>query len=362
MTAFLEKIWRRFHRYRLLTTVAIIVIATVLVSYFHYAVPKHYSVIHISHYYAYYLIVIYAAFKFGFAGGLVVSAIISVIYSPRAYIFLFNFDFPHHILPSMVQVSMLYAVGGLAGFLSSKLIREKSKVEKYSSEMLELEKQLAHDNRLRVMGQLSAGIAHEIRNPLASIKTGVSLIESGKGTEQVIKILQTEIDRLNAFVNKFLQYARMDTNEHESFDLNNFCKELNDFLQLAASKSDIGLTFEILSKRDKIYGDKNALKQAVLNIVINSIEELEGKEGGLVRVKVFDNDSMVEFTISDNGQGISSAQIEKIFEPFFTTKDSGTGLGLAIAMKIAQQHDGDITASSQRDGATFVMTISGEPK
>jgi signal transduction histidine kinase len=343
----------------LLSSILIITASTLLVSYFHYAVPKHFSVVHISHYYAYYLIVIYAAYKFGFAGGIAVSAIISLIYAPKAYFLLFTMNVTHSIVPSIVEISMIFAVGGIAGYFSSKLRREKQKVEKVSAEMLELEKQIAHDDRLRVLGQLSAGIAHEIRNPLASIKSGISLMKSGKGNDQVTDILHSEIERLNSFVDRFLQYARIDIDKVQNFDLQDFCSEISELAKLAAAKTSIKIETEILTEKDTIYGDKNALKQAMLNIIINCVEELTDKPDGLIKMTINSDDEFIYFKIQDNGRGIGIEKPEKIFEPFFTTKDNGTGLGLAIAMKIIKAHNGDISVESDETGSAFTLKISG---
>ncbi len=172
------------------------------------------------------------------------------------YIF-FKLDFPHHIMPSIVEVTMVYAVALLAGVLSNRLKHEKLKVEMVSEEMLELERQVAHDDRLRVLGQLSAGIAHEIRNPLAAIKSGISLIKSGKGNDQVIDILSSEIDQLNSFVERFLQYAKFGAEQIEEFSIEHFIMELTELTKLSASRQSVHIDYEVnIPDGAMMYGDK----------------------------------------------------------------------------------------------------------
>jgi len=336
----------------------VITASTLIITYFHYGVPEHHTVVHISHYYAFYIIVIYTAYKFGLRGGFFMSVVLTLIYSPKAYLHILNLDFPHHIIPTIVEISMVYAVALLAGVLSGKLKKEKQKVEKVSAEMLELERQLAHDDRLRVLGQLSAGIAHEIRNPLAAIKSGISIIKSGKGNDQVIDILHSEIEHLNKFVERFLQYARFGSEKSDTFVLSHFMMELTELIKLAASRQGVQIFQESDIPEDaEAFGDKNAIKQALLNIALNGIEATAGKKDAMIKLAVTIKDSCILFSVRDNGGGIKEDILDKIFEPFFTTKQEGTGLGLALAIKIARAHGGSLQAFNTEDGCEFIMQI-----
>jgi signal transduction histidine kinase len=337
--------------------VAVIAVSTIIVTYFHYGIAGHHKVIHLSHYYAFYLIVIYAAYRFNIRGGLAVSVILTILYSPAAYLHLLRLDFSHYIVPSMVEVSMVYAVALVAGYFSVKLKNEKKKVEQVSGEMLEMERQIAHDDRLRVLGQLSAGIAHEIRNPLAAIKSGISIIKSGKGTDQVTDILAAEIDNLNSFVNRFLTYARLGTGAKEPVSFSLFMQELSELIKLAAAGEKVQMKINY-DKDDNslIYIDKNTIKQALLNITINAIEAVRSLPSPKVELCGQTAGDDVFFTVTDNGKGIPDNVIERIFEPFFTTKDDGTGLGLALAAKTASEHGGFVEAQNS-DGTKFILKI-----
>lgn len=331
--------------------------ASLLVSYFHYHTPKYLSAVHIAHYYAYYLIVIYAAFKFGLTGGLAVAAIMTLIYSPSSYTDIFSSIQCGNHTASYVEISMIYAVGAVSGYLSQQLKNEKIKVEKVSGEMLNIERKMAHDDRLRVLGQLSAGIAHEIRNPLAAIKTGISLIKSGKNNQQITDILESEILRLDSFVDRFLQYAKFGNNSPEYFSVMDFMTEIYELAALSVRGTNVSVQYEI-NTDSNIYGDKNSIKQAMLNLIINAIEASADSEKPSVTIKAENDDYCVVFSVYDSGKGITGDK-DKIFEPFYTTKDNGTGLGLAIAMKIAEMHGGTITCETSENGTVFKMSVIG---
>jgi len=344
-----------------LISIGIIVLSTAVVTYFHYSVPGHFNAIHLAHYYIFYIIVIYAAFKFGFKGGVAVAALMTVIYSPSAYLGVFSGHLGHHHVPPLVEISMIYAVGIVSGYFSGKLKDEKRKVEQMSAEKLLLEKKMAHDDRLRSLGQLSAGIAHEIRNPLAAIKSGIAMIKTGKTDARITDILESEIERLNSFVNRFLQYARFGNNDPCDIPVASFLAEIAELSKLSASTRDIDVVVEnALADGFTVFGDKNSLKQAVLNLVLNGIDAVEGVPEGRVTLRAGHEDGRTYFSVADNGHGMDNT--DRIFEPFYTTKDDGTGLGLPIAGKIAQAHGGEITVESGDGGTVFTIYIQDRHK
>lgn len=340
-------------------SVLVILLGTLYITYNHYTVPEHFSAVHLSHYYAFYLLVIYAAYQFAFWGGLATAVLLTFIYDIRVYEHLFMLDMPHHMVPATVEVSMIIAVGLVAGYFSSKLKREKEKVEQVSAEMLMLERQVARDDRLRVLGQLSAGIAHEIRNPLAAIKSGVAMVKSGKGNDTVLDILQSEIERLDGFVGRFLQYARFGKNESIEFELKPFVQELLELVKLMAKRKEVAIVSSLhIPDGYVVVGDKNAVKQALVNVLINGVEALETVENAEIQLHVTADGEKVVFIVEDNGPGIQPQDAEKIFEPFYTTKADGTGLGLSLAFKIVKEHGGDLMVENTGQGARFTITIA----
>lgn len=338
------------------------IVSISVVTYLHTTTPPGFHIIHIIHYYMLYLIVIYTAMKFGFLGGFFSAFIITLFYAPEVYTNLFSLQ--HYQIRSFVEVLMMYTLGLFAGLYSQRLYLQNTKLketyrelEKSTEEKIRMEKEIAKSEKLRVMGQLSAGIAHEIRNPLASLKSAARMLKDGKNSPQVLEIMISEIDRLNAFVERFLQYANFGKIENEKINISYFFDELCELLQLLC-KTDENIRLEIKNNAEDdcyIYGDTNNLKQVFLNIFSNSVEELRSsEEEKKITFEVSCEEEYINFIIRDTGSGIDEDIQDKIYDPFFTTKESGTGLGLTITAKIIKDHDGvlDILNDS---GAKFVI-------
>lgn len=370
---FKEQFYNKFSNYFIpggWKSFTISILATILISYFHFSVASEHSVIHFFHYYFFYLIVIYAAHKFGFLGGLASSIVLSLIYNPRVYLMFHN---DHDLIRPTIEVIMMHTLGIFSGIFSQRLYLEKEKLRKVSEDLkvslelleksmdekLKMEKEIAKSDRLRVLGQLTAGIAHEIRNPLAAIKSGINLIKNGKNDERIINVIISEVDRLNNFIERFLQYARIGKGEEKDINVKELLEETAELVKLTCKdKDNIRFDFEQnVGENVYIKGDRNYLKQAIFNIIINSIEAtFAQKYMGIVRFKCdFDGEKVI-FEIKDNGPGIPQSIIEAIYEPFFTTKESGTGLGLTIAAKAIKEHNGDIYIENE-GGAKFTIKI-----
>jgi len=344
----------------------IAVVILIIVMFFHYSTPSDISIIHIVHYYMLYLIVIFMAMNFGFLGGLLTSFVITIFYAPSIYLNIFSLK--HYHIRNFVEVLMMYTLGIFAGIYSQKLYSEKLKVQKAYKELeqaveekIKLEKEYAKSEKLRAIGQLSAGIAHEIRNPLASLKSAANLIKSGKNAEQFLDILITEIDRLNNFIERFLQFAKFGKIENKTIIVKDFYQELLEWLKLAtkSSKDNIEIIENLeCDENAKIEGDLNNLKQAFINIFINSVEELKNCniDKKTIEFDVKCEEKHIIFKIKDNGRGVPEEIKDKIFEPFYSTKDYGSGLGLTITSKIINEHDGNLTINNN-NGAEFIISL-----
>ncbi len=347
--------------------------ATFLVSYFH--LRSHVSfhhIIHFLHYYLFYLIIIYSAHKFGLLGGIFSAFLLSLIYNPKSYLILLGVK-DLDLLRPFLEIVMMYTIGIFSGLFSQRLYLEKEKLrqlteelrnslillEKSIDEKISLEKEMARVDRLRVLGQLTAGIAHEIRNPLAAIRSGVNLIKSGNRDERILNVVTSEIDRLNNFVERFLQYARIEKGKEIKIKVKEFFEEILELVNLTCKNKKNVLIKSTSSLNEDMYlvGDKDSLKQALINVILNCIESSEDLDyQGIVSIESYYRDNHLFFEISDNGYGIDESIREKIFEPFFTTKDRGTGLGLTIAHKIIKEHNGDIFVVND-GGAKFIIKL-----
>jgi signal transduction histidine kinase len=311
------------------------------------------------------------AHKFGLIGGILSSIVLSLIYNPKAYLIVFSGD--KELIRPVLEILMMYTLAIFSGLFSQKIYCEKEKLKKVSEELkdslvllersveekIKMEKEIAKADRLRVIGQLTAGIAHEIRNPLAAIRSGIKLLKNRKSNERIVDLVISEVDRLNSFVERFLQYASVGKSEDIEIRAKELFDEVRELTKLTCkNKKDIIFQSTLEIDGDVlIRGDKNYLKQALFNIVLNSIEACESMNyQGKVLVNGYFDEKAVFFKVSDNGPGISESVRDTIFEPFFTTKEKGTGLGLTIANKIIKEHDGEISIENN-GGLRFIVKL-----
>lgn len=226
--------------------------------------------------------------------------------------------------------------------------------------------QLRQAESLAALTTLSAGVAHEIKNPLASIDIHIQLLrkqiakrkgENVKNMENLLIIVKEEIDRLNSIVQDFLFAVRPMNMNLSRENINEIMKEMMDFLKYELQEADVAVMLEFEESLPEVSVDPKYLKQALLNVVKNSIEALDG--GGRLNVKTEEaSDGDVLIHIIDNGKGIPENIMGKIFEPYFTTRKFGTGLGLVIVYKIIKELGGDIKVSSkENEGTVFSIKL-----
>ena len=230
------------------------------------------------------------------------------------------------------------------------------------SQIRELQKQVETNKRLAAIGKLAAGVAHEIRNPLSSIKgfaTYFSKRYSGNETDyQTAQIMKGEVERINRSITQLLEFAKPMSIEKKSVDI----KELIDHsLRLVGhdlEQKKIETQVEIATQRKMIVTDPDRMNQVFLNLYINAIDAL--KEHGRLEVSVRDSQSgrYIEIQVKDNGKGMDEDFIDRIFDPYFTTRPTGTGLGLSIVHTIIENLGGQIHVESHKDqGACFTIFL-----
>lgn len=233
------------------------------------------------------------------------------------------------------------------------------------TEVKKLEEKMRKADRLAAVGQLSANVAHEIRNPLSSIRGSVEVLKGElklEGEERkLMDLIIKESDRLNGILQDFLSFARPGKGRFKTLDLRDLAKEVAALLRRESVKPQMGTIEAKLGDVPLLVrGDQDQLKQVLLNLGLNGLEALEG--GGWVRFEAIGSgNGKVRLAVRDNGRGISPSVREKIFQPFFSTKKGGTGLGLSIAERIVEEHGGQIEVESQRGkGTTFFITLEVE--
>lgn len=220
------------------------------------------------------------------------------------------------------------------------------------TELKQIEEAMRQQEKLAAVGQLAAGIAHEIRNPLASISGSVQMMianpdDHSEENLKLMNIVNREIDRLNGLITEFLDYVRPEPKSFIPINLNPIVQEVLESLKFNSQiKQDVQVSIELNAKCD-ILGSRDKLRQAFLNLFLNAYQAMEKTIDAHLRVKTADESKKVVLTIEDSGVGIKPENLTRIFEPFHTTKPRGTGLGLAVTHKILQAHDAKVLVESQ---------------
>jgi two-component system sensor histidine kinase PilS (NtrC family) len=225
------------------------------------------------------------------------------------------------------------------------------------TQMKRLETQMRQQDKLAAIGRLAAGIAHEIRNPLASISGSIQLMSgSTEGMpaehQKLMRIVLREIDRLNDLISEFLEFVKPNNNPSHPVDINQLIQEVLEMVRFNKSVRVDVQQESSLKSTAVLLGDFDKLKQALLNIIINAYQAMEKTQFPKIMIHTKDVDNQVVVTIADNGEGIDQKNLRHIFEPFHTTKPKGTGLGLAITHKIMESHEARIFVESERGRGT----------
>jgi two-component system sensor histidine kinase PilS (NtrC family) len=227
------------------------------------------------------------------------------------------------------------------------------------TELRRMQIKVERAERLASIGRLAAGIAHEIRNPLASISGSMEMLKTSPGADadsrQLMDIAVREVDRLNRLITDLLDYARPRTEERQRLDLGELVSEIARAFQ---QERRLGITLTVAAEPEvSLEGASGQLRQVVWNLVRNAAEAMPG--GGEIRVRVSKDGGHPMLIISDTGAGIPKAHLERIFEPFYSTKVSGSGLGLATVARIVDDHRGHIDVDSEPGrGTTFTVRFA----
>jgi len=227
-----------------------------------------------------------------------------------------------------------------------------------------LEEQIRRSDRLKMIGQVAAGTAHEIRNPLTAIKGFIQLLHKALSERDMnreleyVGIVLSELERVNELVNEFLLLSKPKEVRLVPVHLGKLFREMLPMLQNEAILHNVTLSYEPLENSPYVFADKEMLKQVFLNLGKNAIEAM-GNGGSLIirERSAFPGAEEVSVDVCDNGPGISEELLERIFDPFFTTKEQGTGLGLSICQRIVHEFGGKIGVQSGSGGTMFTVTL-----
>lgn len=243
-------------------------------------------------------------------------------------------------------------------FLALILIVQNAEriIDERARERRELEEQLHQAERLAALGEMVAGVSHEIKNPLGIIRSTAELLsgmpDTGSPQKRLLEVITEESTRLNRIVTEFLDFARPQAPNLQECDLQDIIKKNIVFLYPELEKKGIRIEDNLNGRSLSLLADHSLLYRAFLNIFINAVQAME--TGGTINIKVEVGKEDYVVEIQDTGCGITPENLKKLFNPFFTTKDRGTGLGLSIVRKIIEGHQGRIDIDSTEGGGTKV--------
>lgn len=343
------------------------------ISVLHYTTPTTSWQFHLVYMQAYFIPIILAAFLFGVKGGLGSALIISLIYLP--HIMLQWGGLVENNLMRFLQIVLFNVLGYVTGL---KAQGEKEEKEKYqaaaaklekslqelqakSEQIFEMEQQLRASERLSAIGELTASLAHEVRNPLGSIRGAVEIIRDAVPEEikklEFFDILIQDTKRLNEVVENYLSYAKKQTHHIRTYDLIEIISNIKLMIGARIRKSGIELKTQTAEKTLPLKGDPNNIWQALMNVILNAVQFMpHGGEINLSAEKT--NDQFIRICIRDQGTGIEPQNLTKIFDSFYTTRKEGSGLGLAIVKRLADENNWKIEIDSKPGfGTEFVFYI-----
>jgi len=233
----------------------------------------------------------------------------------------------------------------------------EEKIQKTTADLRKTEAQLIRSEKLAALGQLAAGIAHEIRNPLTSINILIHSLTENFPPETAhhedLQVIEEEISRINEIVDQFLRFARPAPPLLQKTDALSIFEETLQLLRPQIEKNRIIVEKEFRAL-PPISMDREQMKQVILNLLLNAIQAMPNGGRLTLRGRVLENDRWVTFSIQDSGIGIPSEDMNKLFDPFFSTKEGGVGLGLPIAHRIIDQHHGKIEVDSATGKGTLL--------
>ncbi|MEI2366116.1 ATP-binding protein, partial [Niallia circulans] len=222
-----------------------------------------------------------------------------------------------------------------------------------------LEEQLRKSSTLNVVGELAAGIAHEIRNPMTALKGFIQLLEDGVASqenEMYFSVIKTELTRIESIINEFLLLAKPQAVQYVKRDIRQIMNDTIELLYAQAVLQNVQIIKMFTEDMPTIYCEPNQLKQVFINIIKNAIEALE--DGGEIAVSIEYKQDYFHIAIRDNGRGMGKEILARIGEPFYTTKEKGTGLGLLVSYQIIEEHQGKVTVESEPGvGTTFHLVL-----
>ena len=337
----------------------------VLISLGHYSMPMQHEGLHDLMQRLYYVPIILAGTWFGLRGGLLAAGTAALLYVP--HIFMQWGGVRSGNIEKFLELILFLVVGIITGALSDRLRaaldgqrRAYEALRERSFDLLRAEEQLGHSERLAALGALSAELAHEIKNPLGSVKVAAEIfrdrIKVDDPLHEFAAILSKETNRLEGVVESCLAMARRQDAPEEPGDAAEAAREVVDTTSIQASRAGVTVTLDLPDHLRRVRASQPSLRQVFLNLALNAIQVMPA--GGRLTIVGRAAGSSARLSFTDTGPGIAPQDHEHVFQPFFTRRANGTGLGLAISRRLVAGAGGRLTVeSAPGKGATFHVDL-----
>jgi two-component system, NtrC family, sensor histidine kinase HydH len=304
----------------------------------------------------YYIPILAAAYWYGAFGGLLVALASSMAYVPHL-----REQSPAFEAGRYAEIAVFHLIGLTVGVLATAQRRVTERyqtaaatLEAANRELKDSYEQLQRADRLKTLGEVAAGLAHEIRHPLASIRGALEIIDERSQPEspesEFARLAMVETQRLDNLVWEFLRYARPHDPDLRSISLHEVIERVFALLRVEAEPAGVTLVGDQSATLPDVCVDVQQIEQVLLNVVLNAIQA--SRPGAVVRVREQVDQQDVVIDVLDQGAGIPSEHLSHVFSPFFTTREKGTGLGLAIASRIVMAHCGSLEVHETSERGT----------
>jgi two-component system sensor histidine kinase HydH len=335
----------------------------------HYVTPLDASVLHNILQRLYYVPIVAAAYWFGLSGAMAASILSAASYLPHIVLEWGPMSqHAEYVEAQYAELIMFQVVAFVAGQLAQSEHRARDLQQRTARELADAYQELRESyehlrraDRLSTLGELSASIAHEIKNPLASIKGSLEILSSEfpptHAKREFVDIIEKELSQLDVIVTEFLEFARTPRPVKALCNIQELVSSLKVLCSQEAARYSVELSISVPENLPDLNVDASQVQQALLNVVLNGIQAMP--KGGRLEVILAPSGEGVRIEVRDEGPGVSAEASLHLFDPFFTTKARGTGLGLSIARKLIRAQGGDIRLKEEHagPGAAFVIEL-----
>jgi two-component system sensor histidine kinase HydH len=343
----------------------IIVVFALIITILHYSTSTEHMYLHQIYQRSYYIPIILASFWFEIWGGLATAVGLTALY--LTHIWRYWSHHPDYAFQQYAEIAMYLVIAALVGYLSQRQRKTREQLEDAGTQLKaayqklnETFDHLRHSDRLASLGQLSAGIAHEIRNPLGSIQGAVDILAQDLAPtdpkSEFAQIARKEVSRLEKLTGEILQFSKPAPPKQLPIDWREIAEAACRLCSDQAHRQGVEIIREREAPEITILVDPEQLKQVLINILINAIQAQPG--GGKIIIQGQIEAGELALSIRDHGSGIPPEDLDHIFDPFFTTRREGTGLGLSISYQLIKNNGGRIRATSEPGrGSCFLVSF-----